>query len=73
MFEVRFSLMQMLSNDTTAFNAANSFVADNEEKLKVFQSAFATVNRTGNVFSDAETAVKKASIQWSEVYAVKAK
>jgi hypothetical protein len=68
MFEVRFALMQMLNSDQTAFVAANSFVSDNEEKLKVFQSAFATIARTGNFFSDAEMAVKKASIQWAEVY-----
>tara|TARA_R110000782_G_scaffold112730_1_gene202703 strand:- start:815 stop:1012 length:198 start_codon:yes stop_codon:yes gene_type:complete len=60
--------MQMLNSDQTAFVAANGFVSDSEEKLKVFQSAFASTHRTGNIFADAEMAVKKASIQWSEVY-----
>lgn len=64
MFEIRHALLQMLGNDATAYGIANKFVADDADKLKVFQVAFSESRQAGDIQAQASTATDKAESRW---------
>ncbi|AUR81652.1 hypothetical protein NVP1089O_03 [Vibrio phage 1.089.O._10N.261.51.F9] len=67
-FEIRHALLQMLGNDTTAYEIANGFVTDDENKLAVFRDAFnEPTNSVGGFQERASTATDKATKRWDIV------
>lgn len=66
-FEVRHALLQMHRNDTSAFNIANGFVQDNEQRLVIYRDAFQESQQAGDTQSIASVAVDKAEQRWAVV------
>lgn len=66
-FEIRHALLQMLGNDTTAYEIANGFVADNANKLTVFRDAFNESRAAGDNQAIASVASDKAEKRWAIV------
>ncbi len=67
-FEIRHALLKLLGNDTTAYEIANGFVADNENKLVVFRDAFdEPTNHAGGFQERASAATDKATKRWEIV------
>lgn len=66
-FEIRHALLQMLGNDTTAYEIANGFVADDENKLAVFRDAFNESRTAGDNQAVASVAADKAEKRWAIV------
>ena len=64
MFEIRHQLLQILSNDVTAYGIAHKFVNDDKDKFEVFKVALNESRQAGDIQAQASTAVDKAEIRW---------
>ncbi|AUR82216.1 hypothetical protein NVP1022O_03 [Vibrio phage 1.022.O._10N.286.45.A10] len=63
-FEIRHTLLQLLGNDTTAYEIANGFVTDDENKLAMFRNAFNESRAAGDNQAIASVATDKAQQRW---------
>ena len=66
-FEIRHQLLTMLSNNATAYDIANKFVADDKDKLTVFTGALNESRGVGGIDAQAAAATKIAEERWNTI------
>ena len=66
-FEVRNELMNLLSQNATAYKIAMEFVSDNKDKLTVFRTAYSEAN-ANTLDSRSEIAKGVAEARWSIMF-----
>lgn len=65
MFDVRYDLLKMVQNNTTAYAIAHKFVQDDCNKLTVFQQALAESRNAGSIEQQTSSAVDIAEVRWT--------
>lgn len=63
-FAIRHQLLQLLQNDTTAYEIAHAFVADDSDKFEVFKVALNESRQAGSVQAQSSTAVDISEVRW---------
>jgi hypothetical protein len=64
-FQIRHQLLQVLSNNVTAYEIAHAFVGDDADKFEVFKIALAESRQShGTIETQASSAVDVAEVRW---------
>lgn len=64
-FQIRHQLLQVLSNNVTAYEIAHAFIGDDADKFEVFKIALAEARQLhGNIETQSSAAVDVAEVRW---------